>query len=525
MALYRKWRPSVFSDVVGQEHITKILKSEIMQGSVSHAYLFCGSRGTGKTTCAKILAKAISCENPKDGDPCGECEKCRNFDNSFDIVEMDAASNNGVEDVRDLREKINFLPIEMKRRVYIIDEVHMLSVGAFNALLKTLEEPPEHVMFILATTELNKIPATILSRCKRFDFHRISPDDIAKRLRYISDEEKIGIDDEALRLISSLATGAMRDALSMLELFVGRQDITREVAESSLGVVGNEIVLKLLRSIADKDSKGALETVSSAYNSSKDPGIMCSELGNMLRDLLVMKYASNSVSQLLDAGSDIINTLRDVEDKFTPERLLYCSELVENASNKLARPGLSSRTVLEIAVMRMCDSKLSTSPEALLERISALEAAPRAVAYTAERSTPVIQERNEENVPSPIVAPKQENAVKEEVPLPPEPKDELEQLMESGGADNSDNAEQGAAMTGNEMIAYGDVLEAVKAKSMMLYSLISDSMAYLDTDTVTVKTNSMAILMISSNDEMLQLLTNEICKTLGYTVNVLLAEK
>ena len=185
VALYRKWRPHVFADVIGQEHITKVLCSEVMHGSVSHAYLFCGSRGTGKTTCAKILAKAANCENPQNGDPCGVCRTCRAFDSSYDIIEMDAASNNGVDDIRDLREKVAFMPIEMKKRVYIIDEVHMLSNGAFNALLKTLEEPPSHIMFILATTELNKIPATILSRCKRFDFHRISPEDMLPRLRYI----------------------------------------------------------------------------------------------------------------------------------------------------------------------------------------------------------------------------------------------------------------------------------------------------------------------------------------------------
>ena len=247
MALYRKWRPSVFADVIGQDHITKVLRSEIMQKSVSHAYLFCGSRGTGKTTCAKILAKAVSCENPVDGDPCGVCEKCKAFENSLDIVEMDAASNNSVNDIRELRDRISFMPIELSRKVYIIDEVHMLSVSAFNALLKTLEEPPAHVMFILATTELNKIPATILSRCKRFDFHRISPEDMMPRLRTISDSENIGIDDAALGLIARLATGAMRDALSMLELFVGQQNIDREKAASMLGVIGNATVLSLLQ--------------------------------------------------------------------------------------------------------------------------------------------------------------------------------------------------------------------------------------------------------------------------------------
>lgn len=526
MALYRKWRPSVFADVVGQDHITKVLRSEIMQGSVSHAYLFCGSRGTGKTTCAKILAKAVSCENPIDGDPCGICEKCRAFENSFDIVEMDAASNNGVDDVRELREKINFMPVEMKRRVYIIDEVHMLSIGAFNALLKTLEEPPEHAMFILATTELNKIPATILSRCKRFDFHRICADDIVKRLEYIANEESIGIDRDALKLISVLATGAMRDALSMLELFVGGKNITREVAEKSLGVVGNETVLKIIRQIADKDVKSALQTISDSYNSSKDPGVLCSELGDMLRDLLVMKYASSSVSVLVDKSADVIEVLRDVEDKFTPERLLYCTEIVENAVAKLTKSGLSRRTVLEIMVMRLCDSRLSSSPEAMLERISALETAPRTAAFV---SAPAVQKVQEE----PISQTRVEAPDPEDVP----PFDFDEVPMPTDAPPVMDGPELPTPLGGDvpktkktddipEMIAYGDILEEIKERDMMLYSMLTDSRGYLDGDVVTIKASSMAVFMTGMDAEKKAVVTESASKILGYpvTVNIVDAE-
>ena len=529
IALYRKYRPKIFSDVVGQEHITKVLKSEIMQDSVSHAYLFCGSRGTGKTTCAKILAKAVSCENPQNGDPCGVCEKCAAFDSSFDIVEMDAASNNGVDDVRDLREKINFLPIEMKRRVYIIDEVHMLSVGAFNALLKTLEEPPEHVMFILATTELNKIPATILSRCKRFDFHRIGSDDIVKRLEYVCAEENIGIETSALRLISNLATGAMRDALSMLELFVGQQNVTRVDAENALGVVGNEIVMKLLTYAAKRDTKSALETINNAYNSSKDPSILCTELGNMLRDLLVMKYASSSVSTLIDdQGSDVIALLRDIEDDFTPERLLYCTEVVESASAKLARSGLSRRTILEIMAMRLCDSRLSTSPEALLERVSALESAPRTGAVYAPQST-VQNVSHSASAPAPVTP-----AVQENVPsassqgsdsyldgLVPPPAEEGEntsaQTPETKPAPQDGGASAGF---GDEMMALGEVIEAVKQENMILYSMIMDAKAYLDKDVVTFRLNPMGLFMVTSDDSMKQTLERICSGILGYNVRV-----
>jgi len=527
MALYRKWRPAHFADVVGQDHITKVLRSEIMQGSVSHAYLFCGSRGTGKTTCAKILAKAVSCENPLDGDPCGVCEKCRAFENSFDIVEMDAASNNGVDDVRELREKINFMPVEMKRRVYIIDEVHMLSIGAFNALLKTLEEPPEHAMFILATTELNKIPATILSRCKRFDFHRIGAEDIVKRLEYIAKEENIGIDKDALRLISTLATGAMRDALSMLELFVGGTNVTREIAEKSLGVVGNEVVLRLLSQIADRDARGALETVSDSYNSSKDPAVLCTELGNMLRDLLIMKYASSSVSTLVDEGADVIETLRNVEDKFTPERLLYCTEIVENATGKLAKSGLSRRTVLEIMVMRLCDSRLSSSPEAMLERISALESAPRSAPASATVATPKAEPKT---VPE---APKvqEESSAFDDAPpfdfddVPPPP----EEMPVMGGPElpkplGNDAPKKNKAENMPEMIAYGDVLEEIKARDMMFFSMLNDSRGYLDGDVVTVKADSMAVFMASADPEKMDLLRECASKILGYAVTVNIVE-
>lgn len=527
VALYRKYRPSVFADVVGQDHITKVLRSEVMQDSVSHAYLFCGSRGTGKTTCAKILAKAVSCENPVDGDPCGVCEKCRAFDSSFDFVEMDAASHNGVENIRELQDKINFLPIEMKRRVYIIDEVHMLSTGAFNALLKTLEEPPSHIMFILATTESHKIPATILSRCKRFDFHRIGADDITKRLSFIAEKEGIGIDKDALKLISLLATGAMRDALSMLELFVGSTGVTREIAEKSLGVVGNEMVLRLIKQIADRDASGALETISDSYNASKDPSVLCSELGNMLRNLLIMKCASKSVSSLVDECADVIETLRNVEDKFTPERLLYCTEVVENTVSKLARSGLSRRTVLEIMAMRLCDSRLSTSPEAMLERISALETMPRSVSSPASAPvTPKAETKPETEAPKQQEAPPFDDAPPFDFDDVPPPVDAPPAFSEPSLPKplGSDLPKAKPADDMPEMIAYGDILEEIKSQNMILYSMLTDSRGYLDNDVMTVKVNPMALFMIDSDNAMKQVVVDCASKILGYPVTLNLVE-
>ncbi len=525
MALYRKWRPSVFADVIGQEHITKVLQSEVMQGSVSHAYLFCGSRGTGKTTCAKILARAVSCDNPQNGDPCGKCERCLAAENSFDITEMDAASNNGVDSIRELREKISFMPIELKKRVYIIDEVHMLSDSAFNALLKTLEEPPSHVMFILATTELNKIPATILSRCKRFDFHRISPEDMLARLRHISDSENIGIETDALRLIATLATGAMRDALSMLELFVGQSGVDAEKASKILGVVGNASVLSVLRAISDKNASLALEEISNAYNASKDMSVLCSELGEMFRNLLIMKYASNSVSFLIDSGKDVIDTLRDIESKFTPEYLLYATEVVEQTQNKLVQNGLSRRTLIELMIMRLCDCKLSTSPEALAARISALEtngvkATSASTAKTTTKSVPVqkaIPESSDSFIPDDVpfdLTPPPANDFPADLPFEPDvPAPTQEFTPEPPAAPKKPKSSQ-------SFLAFGEVLEDIKNADPILYSFIVDSRASLNGDDVTIEASSMGVFMINSNDAFMDMLTKTCSNRLGYNVRV-----
>lgn len=372
-ALYRKWRPSVFSDVIGQEHITSVLKSEVMSGSVSHAYLFCGSRGTGKTTCAKILAKAVSCENPQNGDPCGKCASCIASENTLDIYEIDAASHNGVDNIRELRDTVVYPPSEMKRRVYIIDEVHMLSDGAFNALLKTLEEPPEHVLFILATTELRKIPATILSRCKRFDFHRITPEKICERLKTVSAEENIKITDSALMLIARLAAGAMRDALSMLELFyMSDHEVSEEEASERLGVVGRSVVFALLDAVCEGNSGKALSVIADAYDNSKDLGVLCSELSDTLRDVLVTKYVKDA-GKLIDATEADISRMRGFAEKLSDEKLMYCQELCEDIQNRLARAVFSRRTVIETGIIKMCEERLCTDSSTLLARISALE--------------------------------------------------------------------------------------------------------------------------------------------------------
>ena len=307
-ALYRKYRPKNFSDVVGEEHITDILKNELRSGKIFHAYLFTGPRGTGKTSCAKILAKAVNCLNSKDGDACCECESCRAIDNGdvLDITEIDAASNNGVENIRDLKEQVSYTPTSAKYRVYIIDEVHMLSIGAFNALLKTLEEPPAHIIFILATTEVHKLPATILSRCQRFDFHRISSEAISQRIQYIAEKEGFAIDQSAADMIAALSDGGMRDALSTLDLCAARShNITDADVMSVCSLAGNNYCLELAEKIRLSDVGGALHKVDELHKSAVDLQRLCTEMINHYRNLMVARTVKDCQSLIVCAPKEL----------------------------------------------------------------------------------------------------------------------------------------------------------------------------------------------------------------------------
>ncbi len=373
-ALYRKWRPKTFSDVCGQEHITSILRYCVENKKTSHAYLFCGSRGTGKTTCAKILAKAVNCEHPVDGNPCGECDACKSAElgSCIDIVEMDAASNNGVDDIRQIRSEVEYLPAEMKYKVYIIDEVHMLSASAFNALLKTLEEPPAHVMFILATTELQKIPATILSRCQRFDFRRITSDIIADRLEYIAKNEGITIDREAAFMLASLAQGGMRDAISLLELCAGdNRPVTVETVEEIAGSGGRETLIKVINAVCDKDYDIIFGEIAKLFMSSKDMAVFWQELISFYRDMLVVKTTKNS-REYLDLTERQYNQLMEVAGRLSTETIIYHSKLLDSAFLSI-RTGTSKRLTAEMTLIRMCDERFSTTNEALASRISVIE--------------------------------------------------------------------------------------------------------------------------------------------------------
>lgn len=375
LALYRKYRPKVFDDVYGQEHITRVLKYQSAEGKLSHAYLFCGSRGTGKTSSAKILAKAANCLSPVNGDPCGKCEACLAIDSgsATDVVEMDAASNNGVDNIRELRNEVAYPPTMLRRRVYIIDEVHMLTQSAFNALLKTLEEPPPYVMFILATTELHKLPATIVSRCQRFDFRRIGIPDIKRRLSYIAEHENIRLDDAAAERIAKLAEGGMRDAVSLFELCAGGgSDVTESVVESALGVSGYASIADAARAVAAKDIPTLFGIVADTVNSSKDIAVFWQELVAFWRDMLVAKYAKDYKSYL-DLTTDEAALLAETAAKFNLAALVYQSGVLDDAARAMTASPQTKRITAELALVKMCDPAAEESIPALSARIAALE--------------------------------------------------------------------------------------------------------------------------------------------------------
>ncbi len=373
--LYRKWRPIDFASVVGQDHITSVLKYQIANGRSSHAYLFCGSRGTGKTTCAKILAKAVNCLSPIEGNPCGKCEACTLIENGADtdIIEMDAASNNGVDYIRDIREEVVYTPAALKKRVYIIDEVHMLSSGAFNALLKTLEEPPQHVVFILATTELQKLPATITSRCQRFDFKRISTDDIASRLEFIASKENISVTHEAAKLIGRISQGGMRDAISLLELCSGKgKSINIALVNETAGVMGRGVSAETVTAILKKDIQKIFEIIGDITSASADITTFFGELIEFYRDMLVIK-STKDAKAYLDLTDEEYKATSELSEHFTKEKLLYHIKSLADAYNAMQRSITVKRVTAEMALVSLTDDRISITPEALLSRIASLE--------------------------------------------------------------------------------------------------------------------------------------------------------
>ena len=374
-ALYRKWRPQIFSDVSGQSHITETLMNEITTGRLSHAYLFTGSRGTGKTTCAKILAKAVNCLNPQNGSPCNQCHICKGIDDGsvLDVTEIDAASNNSVDNIRDLRDEVNFTPAAAKFRVYIIDEVHMLSSGAFNALLKTLEEPPEHVLFILATTEVQKLPATILSRCQRFDFRRIPPEDIAARLSVVAENEGLILDSDAALLIARIADGALRDALSILDQCAGyNEPITIKTVSNAAGLLGKDYLFEISNAILNKKSSDVLNIIDRLHSSSCDMERLMSELVNHFRNIMMAK-TTKTPEKFVVCTPDELELYKKDAERMTYGTLLHIMETLSREASQL-KYSSHQRAQTETTLIRLCNPELSTDNSAIIRRIDELEA-------------------------------------------------------------------------------------------------------------------------------------------------------
>lgn len=485
--LYRKYRPKVFSDVYGQDHVTSTLKNEIKNGRVSHAYLFTGSRGTGKTTCAKILAKAVNCEHNVDGEPCNECEVCKGLDNGsiYDVVEIDAASNNGVDNIRELRDETNYAPSRGKYRVYIIDEVHMLSTGAFNALLKTLEEPPAHVIFILATTEVHKLPATILSRCQRFDFKRIQPETMAVRLKEVAGLEGLSLDDDAAVLIARIADGALRDGLSILDQCAGRsKEINSDLVSEIAGLAGREAMYKLSDCIANSDSNTAMSIISDLYQNSFDMERLCVEMINHFRNFLVAKTVRKS-RELIICTDDEYNTILEASKNFTVESIVFALDLFQNTLVTI-KGGASARIEVEMAFIKLCEPKMDESIASLLDRVSKLENAIKSGVKVQPTQTAVPAPKEEyvpreEPKPQPKAEPTPEPTPEPE-PTPVEeepPVQEQQPVVETPPVEHKTAPPVSDPNETVEFTQWGDFMDVLHRTNIPLFGVLSGSKGYV----------------------------------------------
>lgn len=496
--LYRKYRPRVFADVYGQDHVTSTLKNEIKEGRISHAYLFTGSRGTGKTTCAKILAKAVNCPNAVDGEPCNACEICKGLDSGtiYDVVEIDAASNNGVDNIRDLREEVNYTPTRGKYRVYIIDEVHMLSTGAFNALLKTLEEPPAHVIFILATTEVHKLPATILSRCQRFDFKRIQPESMAVRLQQVAGLEGMELAPDAATLIARIADGALRDGLSILDQCAGRsKQITAQLVSEVAGLAGREALYRLSDAVLARDSSAAVEELAQLHENSYDMERLCVEMINHFRNFMMVKTVKKS-RELIICTDDEYKHIEASAGQFTLAQILRGLDLFQSTLVKI-KGGATPRIEMEMAFIRLCEPKLETDSDAINQRLSALERAvqngvPAAPVKTVQSPAPAAHPAPAQPTvpptpqptpaaaapvpePEPVPATSAEPVsapVSEPAPVQPEPPVPLEPAAAAPSPAPAADSEQKLFMQ------WADLMEILHRTDIALFGVLSGSQGY-----------------------------------------------
>ena len=490
-ALYRKWRPRDFDDVCGQDGITDILKYEVENSKLSHAYLFCGSRGTGKTSCAKILAKAVNCENPRNGNPCNKCSACLSIDrgSATDVIEMDAASNNGIGDVRDMQDEIAFTPALLKYRVYIIDEVHMMSTQAFNALLKTLEEPPSYVIFILATTEYNKLPTTIVSRCQRFDFRRISGEIIKDRLLSVAGSEGIEITEDAARVIARISRGGMRDAISLLELCAGaRVKIDEQLVFDTVGSGNRSAAYGIIESVVKQDYSRVYGIINEIVMKSGDISVFWQEIIDTYRDLMVVKN-SDMAREYLDLTEGEYTTLKALADKIGGARLSYHTTLLENAMADMQRAFNSKRSIAEIALTKMCDPRLSGSAEALGARLEEVE-----------RELELLKLGVVKPVAKPSAKPAQQTE-KTEIPVEQETKSQEPERSTSSPTTYSE---------------WSRVLSKIKDLKYPLYSRLSGSVATRLSETeISVTVKAAFANMLRSSESDLSLIKSIIAGTEG----------
>ncbi len=522
--LYRKWRPQVFTDVYGQEHITETLMNAVDTGRVSHAYLFTGSRGTGKTTCAKILAKAVNCEHPINGNPCNECASCRGIDDGsvVDVVEIDAASNNGVDNIRDLREETNYMPSSVKYRVYIIDEVHMLSTGAFNALLKTLEEPPEHVKFILATTEVHKLPSTILSRCQRFDFKRISPEDISRRLKYVAEQEKIDLTDEGAMLIARVADGGMRDALSLLDRCASYgKTITEELASDAAGIAGKEHIYALVDAMRDRNCSAALETLSKLYENSCDMERLFSELISHFRNMMITLTVPTYKDLILASDAEA-EKIKAQAQSLTLATVLSAMETLNNAIFELKK-GDNKKITAEMVMIKLCTPELMSDNAALLRRISELEKKINSDNITVKSA----QESTRGN---PFAAPR--NATETAHEAYPEVKEEKTEVHETVRTEipvsqqteisKSASPAPTVADESKPFMKWSDVLDIVQKSDPMIMSFLNNSTAYINDGFMCIKPANPILQQFITKKEHSEIVLNAIKEVTGQELKITL---
>ena len=533
-ALYRKYRPRTFSDVAGQEHITETLRKQVMLERLSHAYLFVGTRGTGKTTCAKVLARAVNCRHPVDGNPCNECDACVGIENGaiLDVLEIDAASNNGVDNVRALREEANYIPASVAKRVYIVDEVHMLSTSAFNALLKTLEEPPEHLIYILATTELHKVPATILSRCQRFTFKRIPQQVIVDRLNSIAVKEDITLTADAAEALAALADGSLRDAISLLDQCASGAVVDLKSVQDTVGLVMSHEIQRLTAAIAHRETAAALSIFDDLYKDGRDMMSLLNELASIMRDMLVCRLSPESGLLSGAFGGDTISVLSGA---FAHERIFFCLDAIREALISLTRGG-NARLPAELCIIRLCNEQMAEDSAAILARLKDLEeitSGSRLAPVSLQHSTAAGDVPDKQNIPEKSSAPMTPERAPEPAPprqeeqAPAEPAEDAQSEQEPERAlpdqeEQPDDRQQAGAMK-SVRDQWSEILELIRSTDSSTHATLADSnnvTAGISDGILTIYTDNVFVTGSVKSESVSKTIKDAACVVLGHEVAI-----